>query len=540
LTPGCVLCVAPETVVDLKQIEMTTAGIPDASKRIDKNIVLDMPAGGAMRFDVGQVSPNMNLRVKTEAGDVLASGGRAIVAKDGDAWRVICENAFVTFDQKGAQKTVKQGEVLTATRGPAKGAFDTKIEPLGKSGLDDQFVGCRRDAERLAPVVFDVDYVRVDDLLAFIGGANAITAVGEATYWADVSPTTRKSVRAATRLNIGPDADVGGKKLGRVDIWDWYGDIGVIKGVNFVPSTAVNSTEMWAKDTFDLDTIDKELGYAQSVGYTAARVFLPYLVWESDPDGLKDRLRDYLAKAKKRNLKTVVVLFDDSNPAKKEPYQGKQSEPVKGIHNSQWTPSPGASRVTDRSAWPKLEQYVKDIVGTFDSDRRIAFWDLYNEPGRDGMGTNSLPLVEAAFEWARAKKPVQPLTAGIWTDMGSRMSKTLMELSDVITFKGYENENDLRGKLMLCQTLGRPVICTEWLRRDQGNTFDKVLPIFAKQRIGWFNWGLVAGKTQTYLPFDSKPGAPEAKTWQFDVLKNDGKAYDSKEVELIKNFVFEP
>lgn len=540
LTPGVILCVAPETVVELKQIEMTTEGLPDAGKRIEKNVVLDIPKGGAMRFDAGQISPNLTLRVTTEAGDVLASGGRAIVAKDGADWRVICEDAFVTFDQKGQQKTVKKGEVLTASPSAAGQAWDTRTEPLSQTGLEDQFVGCRREADRLAPVVFNVDYVHLQDLLDYIGGVDGVKSVGEATYWADVSPTTRKSARSATRLNAGPDAgiDDGGRRDPRA-MWEWYGDVGVIKGVNYVPSTAVNSTEMWQKDTFDLDAIDKEFGYAKTTGYTAIRLFLPYLVWESDADGLKERMKDVLAKARKRNLKVVFVLFDDNNDANREPYLGKQADPTPGVHNSQWTPSPGPSRVTSKEALPKLEAYVRDIIGSFKNDRRILMWDLYNEPGSYGMGEQSLPLVESSFAWARDEKPVQPLTTGIWSEMGSRMSKTLMELSDVISFRAYENENDLRSKLSLCQTLGRPLVCTEWLRRDQGNTFEKVLPVFAENHVGWFHWGLVQGKTQTYMPFESKPGAPEPEVWQFDVLKPDGDAFNTEEVELVRNFVFE-
>ncbi|MBL7115197.1 MAG: hypothetical protein ISS35_05470, partial [Kiritimatiellae bacterium] len=129
LTPGAVLCVAPNTVVDLQQIEMKTEGLPDNQKRIDKDIVLDMSGGGALRFDAGDVSPNMNIRVKTAAGEVISSGGRAIVARDEAEWKVICENAFVTFEQNGKQTTVHQGEVMTASP-IGGGKFNVKTESI--------------------------------------------------------------------------------------------------------------------------------------------------------------------------------------------------------------------------------------------------------------------------------------------------------------------------------------------------------------------------------------------------------------------------
>src|SRR4051812_36065765 len=38
-------------------------------------------------------------------------------------------------------------------------------------------------------------------------------------------------------------------------------------GCNFIPSTAVNELEMWQEDTWDPKTIDRELGWAQSLGF---------------------------------------------------------------------------------------------------------------------------------------------------------------------------------------------------------------------------------------------------------------------------------
>jgi len=165
-------------------------------------------------------------------------------------------------------------------------------------------------------------------------------------------------------------------------------------------------------------------------------------------------------------------------------------------------------------------------------------WDLYNEPGNSRMGEKSLPLAEAAFGWARATNPSQPLTIGAWAGFQSRMSKRLMELSDIVSFHGYDRVGGIKSKLKICQEYGRPVICTEWLRRGVGNTFDAVLPIFAEHNTGWYNWGLVAGRTQTYMPWGSKRGDPMPKIWQHDMFHPDGRPYDRKEIELIRRFKF--
>jgi len=60
--------------------------------------------------------------------------------------------------------------------------------------------------------------------------------------------------------------------------WEWYNSQAWICGFNYVTSSAVNTTEMWQKDTFDPQTIDRELGWAENIGFNSCRVFLQYLV----------------------------------------------------------------------------------------------------------------------------------------------------------------------------------------------------------------------------------------------------------------------
>ena len=76
----------------------------------------------------------------------------------------------------------------------------------------------------------------------------------------------------------------------------------------------------------------------------------------------------FLTIADKHGIGSMVILFCDCAFAGREPYLGKQDEPVPGVHNSGWVPSPGLKRVTDKSVWPDLERYVKDIVGSFGKD----------------------------------------------------------------------------------------------------------------------------------------------------------------------------
>lgn len=319
--------------------------------------------------------------------------------------------------------------------------------------------------------------------------------------------------------------------------WERYDSINPIKGCNYNPRTSVNSTEMWQGETLDPEAIDQELGWARECGYNSIRIFLQFLVWRHDPDGIIQRMEQFLQIAEKHKIKVMFVPFCDCAFAGREPYLGKQDEPVPGVHNSGWVPSPGLKHVVDRTNWLDLERYVKDLVGRFGNDRRVLIWDLHNEPGQSALGEKSLPLVAAAFRWSREAKASQPLTVGAWTNFDSRMSKALLGMSDVASFHGYDKPKGIIRKVSICRQYNRPLLCTEWLNRDGNNTFETILPIFAEDRIAGYHWGLVAGRTQTYMPWGSKKGDPMPKRWHHDVFRPDGTPYDAREFELLRKFL---
>ena len=317
----------------------------------------------------------------------------------------------------------------------------------------------------------------------------------------------------------------------------WHAEQPWLVGFNYVPSNAVNTTEMWQAESFDAALIGRELALAQDLGFNSSRVFVQYLVWKHDPQGTVKRLEQFVALAHKHGLSTMPVLFDDCAFAGKQPYLGRQDEPAPGIHNSGWTPSPGHQRVVDKAAWPDLEKYVADVVGHLASDKRVVAWDLYNEPGNEGMGNKSLPLVRACFAWARKAKPTQPLTIGVWNGGLKELNAAQNELSDVVSFHSYGNLDAVKGMVAGLKAHGRPILCTEWMARGMGSLPKSHLPFFKQERVACYNWGLVNGKTQTHFPWGSKKGAPEPKPWHHDLFRRDLTPYDPQEVEFIRGFL---
>jgi hypothetical protein len=314
---------------------------------------------------------------------------------------------------------------------------------------------------------------------------------------------------------------------------EWYKHWGWLRGCDFIPSSAINQLEMWQAESFDPATIDRELGYAESIGLNCMRVFLHHAAWEADPQGFKDRVNQYLAIADKHHVVTMFVFFDD---CWNESYKlGKQPAPKPGIHNSGWLRDPGKLLYDNPAVVDVLEKYVKDILTTFKNDKRILLWDLYNEPGNSSYGNKSLSLLEKEFHWARQVNPDQPLSAGVWDQKLTDLNAFQLSHSDVITYHNYEDEKKHQICIDTLKKYDRPLICTEYMARLRNSKFENVMPILKAQNIGAINWGLVAGKTNTMYAWDTPmPDGAEPKTWFHDIFHPNGKPYDEKEVAFIK------
>ena len=107
-------------------------------------------------------------------------------------------------------------------------------------------------------------------------------------------------------------------------------------------------------------------------------------------------------------------------------------------------------------------------------------------------------------------------------------------MSDIVSFHEYGNTDDLRKSIQKYKEYGKPVVCTEWLNR-KSSSFKTHLPIFIEENIGCYQWGLFAGKTQTFLSWDTNENTPGIMpdVWQHDLLHKDGTAYDPSEIEFI-------
>jgi len=346
-----------------------------------------------------------------------------------------------------------------------------------------------------------------------------------------------------------------GTRWSEAKAWEWQKEQGWMAGTNFNPSTAINQLEFFQEATFDRETIDRELAWSAELGMKIHRVYLHNLLWDQDSLGFLSRVDEFLTLANKHNIKTMLVLLDDVwHPI---PKLGTQPDPIPFVHNSGWVQAPGAAILGDSLRHHELKNYVKGVMGRFANDTRVVAWDLYNEPdnvanqpGRAEIEikdkyTFAFSLLKKVMRWAREVNPSQPLTVGLWqgnhklwgTPGALRpLERFMVENSDVISFHAYDEPEIVREKIVELKKYNRPLLCTEYMARTNGSTFEKILPILKENQIHAINWGFVSGKTNTIFPWSSwnTPFDSIPKIWFHDVYRTDKTPFSEQEIEFLK------
>jgi hypothetical protein len=357
--------------------------------------------------------------------------------------------------------------------------------------------------------------------------------------------------RPAAAVEPEPVADAPGR-WSREQAAAWYATQPWLVGCNYIPSTAINQLEMFQADTFDPETIDRELALAQGLGFNSVRVFLHDLLWLQDREGFLGRCDEFLSIADRHGIGVMFVLFDSCwHP---QPRLGPQPEPLPFTHNSGWVQGPGAEALQDPAACPRLREYVLGVVGRFADDPRVVVWDVWNEPDNLDGGAVKRPglepknkvalvnsLLPEAFAWAREAKPTQPLTSGVWRDSDNvtkldTCKRIQIAHSDLVSFHSYGDAASLGRCIENLSAYGRPLLCTEFMARPNKSTFEPHLGMMKEHKVAAYCWGFINGKSQTIYPWDSWKKAYTAAppVWFHDVLQPDGTPFSKDEVACIR------
>lgn len=260
----------------------------------------------------------------------------------------------------------------------------------------------------------------------------------------------------------------------------------------------------------------------------------------------------------------MIVLANDCMPPKTElwkmphvgeqqydwGYHGGKKHSQHGTHNG---PAPHFY-LDDPESREDYFRMVTEIVTKYKDDERICIWDVYNEPGNSYRKDIALPILKRMFDVVRSCTPSQPLTVGInWIDNDLLADENIplhpvnqyaVDNSDIISYHFY---NDYYRHVRVIKRLkkeGRPIMNTEWLGRCLGNDVFSLFPLFYLEGIGCYNWGFVAGKYQTYEPWEGTWQKYVSGTetdvdftkWFHDLYRPNHRPYDPKEIDVIKSF----
>ena len=245
---------------------------------------------------------------------------------------------------------------------------------------------------------------------------------------------------------------------------EWYRAQPWIRGCNYMPASCANRVDQWqalgCEERFA--EMDRELAVAESIGFNTLRILVElqgFGVWLEEHDGFMERFERVLQTRAAHKMRAIVVLGNDCMRPKsiwQLPKPGPQSYDI-GYHGgrkqSQHGSFPneiGYSQVDDPELKPKFVRMCEELMTKYRDDRRILFWNVWNEPGASRRGTASVEPMKEMFALAWKINPVQPLAADLWTgdygtDPKSKNQAQVLagQLSDIVSYHcygDYENQ----------------------------------------------------------------------------------------------------
>lgn len=340
--------------------------------------------------------------------------------------------------------------------------------------------------------------------------------------------------------------------------WKWYHTQKWIRGYCGYPSNCVNRIALWQEYKHEevFEQLDREFALAEKTGLNAVRAVLQFEVWQNQHDSFMRHLEEYFALADRHGLKVMLVLGNDCTVARsrwKPAIFGEQHvdwgyhSGIKGGQHAGDYREAGYQLLDNPDVETQYYEMVEELAEKFGRDDRLQIWNVWNEIGNSNRNGLSVPAMEKFFEILREKHVMQPLTADVWKfdenmEIYTEAELRALELSDVISFHWYGSFDKTVQLIDNLKRYGRPLICTEWLNRYEGNDVEHLLPLFWLENIGSYHWGLMQGYSQTYEPWggyfirQQNGENLDLTKWQHDIYRFNGLPYVPQEIEVFRRF----
>ena len=347
--------------------------------------------------------------------------------------------------------------------------------------------------------------------------------------------------------------------------WEWYNAQPWIRGCNYMPASCANRVDQWQEYGSEarFEEMEREMALMEKDGFNAVRIILGdmgFAVWRAEHDGMMKRFDRMLDIFGRHGVRVILVFGNDCSrpkPLWTLPKMGEQPWDL-GYHGgrklSQHGSFPGMIGYTVLDEPDLREEFFKmceEFLTKYAHDKRILFWNLWNEPGNNSRGQVSAPHIRRLFKLAWKIDPDQPLSSDIWTTSGVNWTNGCAEavgaeLNDIESYHTYSNlKEQIAYAKKVKEYFGRPMVNTEWMARlFKCDIFD-CYPFFAQNRIGCTMWGYVNGKYQTHEPWESMwkwveadPAALEQldfTKWFHDLYRPSLRPYDPNEIAIIRH-----
>jgi hypothetical protein len=262
-------------------------------------------------------------------------------------------------------------------------------------------------------------------------------------------------------------------------------DYRAIRGFNYQPSYAGSLAMIWTN--FDRAAWDREVGWSKRFGTTMLRVWLDWHAWVAMQESFYDRVEEALGVLGAHGVTMMPVLFNRWNDRTWP--MGMVNE--RDLASADWS-------------FTKFRSYVDGLMKRFGADRRVAIWDLCNEPQAPHRDAET-NLREAVWlshvaGWVRAGSKV-PVTIGTMNDDNVRI---YAPLQDVISFHPYcEGPGKMEERVAAAKSIGeyygKPILCTEACKGSfndakRGAQAREDIGTLERHGIGWIVWQLMAGR----------------------------------------------
>ena len=344
------------------------------------------------------------------------------------------------------------------------------------------------------------------------------------------------------------------------EAWKWQKEVGWLHGCNFIGSDCSSRIDMWQSynNAEHMQTAERELALCRDVGFNTVRLIVEFDVWLQEHDSFMSVLESYISLCDKYSQKVMIVLAHEAVLCRGEKYVPKplgEQKYALGHHQGRFPLTPEEKALTPyhelerKETKEKYIEMVREIVGKYKDDRRVICWNVFNEPGICIGVERSLPLIKLMFDTVRDCDPSQPLAADIWfwqdVEHLRPNDQLCADLSDVVSWHCYKPMREFVEDYEVLKRIGRPIVLTEWLNRINHQTVGEMYPLLYLERVNCWCWGFVAGKTQTYEPWDSLWEQFDAKDgnvrydftrWQHDLFRPSLRPYDPNEIKLIRHY----